>query len=57
MLVQVQPAPQLKKNYKMKKNLIHRFTPKEKVDRVQQEYLINQDNSYYHSVSEIKFDW
>lgn len=41
----------------MKKNLIHRFTPKERVDKVQQEYFINQDDSYYHSVSEIKFDW
>ena len=57
MLVQVQPAPQLKKNYKMKKNLIHRFTPKERVDKVQQEYFINQYDLYYHSVIEIKFDW
>lgn len=56
MLVQVQPEPQLK-NYKMKKNLIRRFIPRERVDKVQQEYLINQDDSYYHSASEIKFDW
>lgn len=47
----------IKKNYKMKKNLIHRFTPKERIDKVQQEYFINQDDLYYHSASEIKFDW
>ena len=41
----------------MRKNLGHQFTQKEKVDRVQQEHLIKQDNLYYHSASEIKFDW
>ena len=41
----------------MRKNLVRRFIPKERVDRVQQERPIKQDNSYYHSASEIKFDW
>ena len=45
------------KKYKMRKNLVRQFIPKERVDRVQQERLIKQDNLYYHSASEIKFDW
>ena len=45
------------KKYKMRKNLVRQFTPKERADRVQQERLIKQDNLYYHSASEIKFDW
>ena len=41
----------------MRKNLVRQFIPKERVDRVQQERLRLQDNSYYHSANEIKFDW
>lgn len=38
----------------MKKILVKQFIPKE---RAKQERSINQDNLYYHSASEIKFDW
>ena len=38
----------------MKKILVKQFIPKEKAE---QKRLINQDNLYYHSASEIKFDW
>ena len=56
-IVSSKPTCATIKKDKMRKNLVRQFTPKERVDRVQQERLIKQDNLYYHSASEIKFDW
>lgn len=41
----------------MRKPPARQFIPEEREEKVRKEHPINQNNSYYRSAYEIKFDW